>query len=97
MCIRDRAYPDADAQDLGYWSPPFCLDEKDKSNPVITYSIPLKDESGSPYGVLGVEISGLLLSLSLIHIQMCIRDSAMPEEGVKALVDFMKDFEAKNA
>lgn len=52
-----QAYPDADAQDLGYWSPPFCLDEKDQSNPVITYSIPLKDESGSPYGVLGVEIS----------------------------------------
>lgn len=52
-----KTYPDANAQDLGYWSRPFCLDERDQSNQIITYSLPLKDETGTPYGVLGVEIS----------------------------------------
>ncbi len=51
------AYPEADTEDLGYWSLPFSL-EKDGSDTyeMITYSIPLRYE-GQVYGVLGVEIS----------------------------------------
>lgn len=40
---------------LGYWSKPFKLDEND--NPIITYSIPLIDNSKKVWGVIGVEIS----------------------------------------
>ncbi len=52
-----RDYPEADAADLGYWSPPFCL-EKSAADPheMITYSLPLRCE-GQIYGVMGVEIS----------------------------------------
>ncbi|MCI8554248.1 MAG: response regulator [Clostridiales bacterium] len=50
-------YGDADAEDLGYWSPPFSL-EKDGADAyeMITYSLPLRYK-GQVYGVLGVEIS----------------------------------------
>ncbi len=41
-------------QDLGYWSRPFHLSEKDLE--VITYSVPLVID-GKPYGVLGVELT----------------------------------------
>ena len=50
-------YPEADAEDLGYWSLPFTLEKKDSDTyEMITYSIPLRYE-GQVYGVLGVEIS----------------------------------------
>ncbi len=50
-------YPEADAEDLGYWSLPFTLEKKDSDTyEMITYSIPLRYE-GQVYGVLGVEIA----------------------------------------
>ena len=42
-------------KDLGYWSRPFSINEKDIKS--ITYSVPLLDENNEPYGVLGVSIS----------------------------------------
>ncbi len=52
-----EAHPEADTSDLGYWSPPFCLEkEKDDPHEMIAYSIPLRHD-GRVYGVLGVEIS----------------------------------------
>jgi diguanylate cyclase (GGDEF)-like protein len=42
-------------KDLGYWSRPFSLTQKDMS--VITYSIPLLDKNDKPYGVLGIAVS----------------------------------------
>lgn len=48
-------YPDIGTRDLGYWSRPFRFSENDIE--VITYSVPLRDGAGTPYGVLGVEIS----------------------------------------
>ncbi len=48
-------HPEIASDDLGYWSAAFMLSENDIS--VITYSIPLIGEDGTPYGVLGVEIS----------------------------------------
>lgn len=50
-------YPDADVENLGYWSPPFSLEKKGPDTyEMITYSLPLRHE-GQVYGVLGVEIS----------------------------------------
>lgn len=48
-------YAGTDYSDLGYWSRPFRFSEGDIE--VITYSVPLMDAQGAPYGVLGVEIS----------------------------------------
>ncbi len=50
-------YPDAETENLGYWSMPFSL-EKKTADPyqMITYSLPLR-HNGQVYGVLGVEIS----------------------------------------
>ena len=50
-----RAYPNAAADDLGYWGLP--VDIGDTGNRSITYSIPVKDASGRVFGVFGVEVS----------------------------------------
>lgn len=50
-----RQYPGEDPKDLGYWSRPFRLNQD--TTDIITYSVPLLDEAGAVYGVLGVEIS----------------------------------------
>ncbi len=47
--------PEIDALDLGYWSHPFYL--SDDYVEIITYSVPLINEEGVPYGVLGVELT----------------------------------------
>lgn len=47
--------PGASLQDLGYWSPPHIL--KNDQTTVITYSQPLLDAQGLPYGVMGIELS----------------------------------------
>ena len=49
------ANPGLQWKDLGYWSLPFRLSEGDIE--IITYSVPLMDGDGRPYGVLGVEVS----------------------------------------
>lgn len=43
------------AADFGYWSQPFMLSGDDTQ--MITYTEPLLDSSGQPYGVLGIELS----------------------------------------
>ena len=56
-----KNYPDANTEDLGYWSLPFSLEkETADSYEMITYSVPLRHE-GQVYGVLGVEISSRML------------------------------------
>lgn len=47
--------PEVGIVDLGYWSQSFSLSGEDQ--PVITYSLPLRDSSGTVYGVMGVEVS----------------------------------------
>ncbi len=48
--------PDADTEDLGYWSAPFILGEDPQdSHVMITYSVPLRHD-GRVYGILGTEI-----------------------------------------
>lgn len=49
------AHPEAAANDLGYWGAP--ADIGDTGNRSITYSVPIKDESGNVYGVFGVEVN----------------------------------------
>ncbi|EKQ51342.1 MULTISPECIES: EAL domain-containing protein [unclassified Clostridium] len=46
---------DLSYKDLGYWSKPFSLSEKDIK--VITYSVPLIDNNNQPYGVMGIALS----------------------------------------
>lgn len=63
-----KNYPDADTQDLGYWSKPFYLDEL--SVPVVTYSIPLVSKEGVVYGVLGVEVTLDYLSKMMPYTEL---------------------------
>ena len=51
--------PDARVDDCCYWSTPFCLEDRTDTDPyrMITYSIPLRTEDGTVYGVMGIEIS----------------------------------------
>ena len=51
--------PDARVEDCCYWSVPFCLEDREEIDPyrMITYSIPLRAEDGTVYGVMGIEIS----------------------------------------
>lgn len=49
-------YPEIESyKDLGYWGAAYHLDES--SEEAITYSVPLKAEDGSVYGVLGIDIT----------------------------------------
>lgn len=48
-------YPKSEIERYGYWAPPEDL-LGDKQQ-VVTYTMPILDEMGVPYGVLGVEIS----------------------------------------
>ncbi|NMA84001.1 MAG: EAL domain-containing protein [Epulopiscium sp.] len=50
-----KAYPDSKFSDLGYWSKPFRLSQYDME--VITYSIPLINDDGESYGVIGIELT----------------------------------------
>lgn len=50
-----QAYPGVQAQDLGYWSRPFMLNEDNRRS--ITYSQPLLSPQGEPYGVIGIEVT----------------------------------------
>ena len=50
-----KAYPELDAQKLGYWSSAHRLTET--SAPVISYSLPLKLSDGRVVGVVGVDLS----------------------------------------
>lgn len=54
-----KTYTDAAYTDLAYWSRPFCLegDVKKGGYRMISYSIPLRNENGEVFGVLGTEIS----------------------------------------
>jgi diguanylate cyclase (GGDEF)-like protein len=51
--------PSVAFSDLGYWSPPFYLNPDNQMDTIqlITYSVPLISEDGTPFGVLGVEVS----------------------------------------
>ncbi|MBC3515958.1 EAL domain-containing protein [Neobittarella massiliensis] len=61
-------YADADDDELCYWSRPFYLSQDDI--PVITYSIPLRDESGTLLGVMGIELSCDYLTRQLNYSEL---------------------------
>lgn len=60
--------PDFAYSDLSYWSRPFKLNS-DESD-VITYSVPLRTENGTIYGVLGVEVSADYLQKILPNTEL---------------------------
>lgn len=63
-----KEYKGISSKDLGYWSRPFRLNEDDAE--VITYSIPLIDEQGEPYGVVGIELTLDYLRLMLHYDEL---------------------------
>lgn len=60
-----KEYSDTIFNDLGYWSRPFKLSEYDVE--VITYSVPLIDINGNPYGVIGIDLTVDYLRNMLYH------------------------------
>ena len=67
-------YPELDAENLGYWSNAMQFKENDIE--VITYTVPLLDSTGTPYGVIGVEIS-----LDYLHKFMDSQDISIDENA----------------
>ncbi len=57
-------YTNVEMERYGYWTPP--MDVLGDHQRVITYTMPLLDSAGVPFGVLGVEISLPLLTLSYL-------------------------------
>ncbi|MDN5308094.1 MAG: hypothetical protein PWP16_1457, partial [Eubacteriaceae bacterium] len=47
-------YKGSELTRLGYWSPP--QDILGDNQQIITYSLPLLDQAGNPYGIVGIEI-----------------------------------------
>lgn len=58
-----KNYSAIDDMNLGYWSSFFNF--ANESYPVFTYSVPVRDESGNLYGILGIEVSSELLKTFL--------------------------------
>lgn len=50
-----KNYPQLEAKELGYWSLPF--DMFGNNQKVITYTMPLIDDQGNAFGVIGIEVS----------------------------------------
>lgn len=63
-----KLYPDIETQDLGYWSKAFKLHSNDVE--IVTYSIPLVDQEGNPYGVIGVGLTTDYLSGKLQYDEL---------------------------
>lgn len=63
-----KSYSHMGAQDLGYWSSPFRLSQNDIE--IITHSIPLINEDGEPYGVIGVGLTVDYLSKKLHYDEL---------------------------
>lgn len=53
--IAGEQYKKSHLKDLGYWSPKFKM--KDDSVDIITYSVPIVDDKGEAYGVLGIDLT----------------------------------------
>ena len=67
-------YPELESENLGYWSDAMQFKENDIK--VITYTVPLLDSTGTPYGVIGVEIS-----LDYLHKFMDSQDISIDENA----------------
>lgn len=52
-------HPEIGWSDLGYWYGPFYMDEGDinDTKQILTYSVPLISPEGTPFGILGIELS----------------------------------------
>lgn len=81
-------YPNLDISNLGYWNPPFYLHEDSgmDSYEVMTYSIPLRYETGEVYGVLGIEIS-----MKIIESMMQAKEIDEYGRGGYALIIYDRD------
>lgn len=80
--------PTYTAQELGYWSHPFRIQESDVE--IITYTMPLFDDENNVYGVIGVEFSCDYLR-SLLNIE-----ELNYTENSAYSIGLMKDNEVEN-
>ena len=62
-------YPYATRSQLGHWAPMHTL-VGDQDPKIITYTQPLVDEAGVPYGVLGMELTETYLRRSLPYSEL---------------------------
>lgn len=80
-------YPELEVKELGYWNPPFYLHEETELDAyeVMSYSIPLLSEEGTPFGVLGIEVS-------MDYIESSLKAKEIDEygRGGYALVNYDK-------
>lgn len=61
-------HPSAALEDLGYWHGPYSLHDDQVS--IVTYTQPLRDASGRPYGVLGIELTADYLRTLLPYSEL---------------------------
>ena len=59
-------------KDFGYWYGPFYLNQDTASDsyPILTYSVPITDDEGKAYAVLGVEMSTTYLKSTMIQSEL---------------------------
>lgn len=59
-------------KDFGYWYGPFYLNQDTASDsyPILTYSVPIMDDEGKAYAVLGVEMSTTYLKSTMIQSEL---------------------------
>lgn len=62
-------------ENLGYWSEPFSLSE-DANRKVITFTVPLLDEKGNAFGVIGTAVS-----VDYLYTMFPYRDLSPAESG----------------
>ena len=60
--------PTYNSEDLGFWSPPFRINEEDYE--IITYSMPIRDENQTVIGVVGLEFSTDFLESVLTYEEL---------------------------
>lgn len=74
------ANPGVSVEDLSYWSPVFQMEEDGLD--IITYSMPLQDQKGAVYAILGVEISMEYLSKQMPYQELNTEKKGMYLLGV---------------
>ena len=72
-----RSHPEMSSRNLGYWSNAYKLD--DDVTQAISYSVPLRLEDGTIYGILGIEIT-------LDYLKKIVPYNELTEDGSGAYV-----------
>lgn len=63
-----KTYTEYSVENLGYWSAPFRIDNSDME--IITYTMPLRDENNTVFGIIGLEFSTDYLASELSYEEL---------------------------